>query len=236
MAERVNFRRPLVVANFAVTVDGKTSTRNFTPSLFTSPADKARLEEIRAENDAVLAGRGTVAADTMSMGLSRADLREARRAAGRAEVPLRVVVSNAGRFDPGWKIFQYQASPLVIFSTTRLSGADRSRLAPHADLHLFDRENVPLGAVLRTLREDYGVKRLVCEGGGTLLRAMAAEDFLDELHLTIAPVIFGGRGAPTLTGLPGGFLPSACEFRTASRRVVDGECFLHLKRVRKTWH
>jgi len=127
-------KRPFVLAHFAMTADGKISTRAGTPSRFTSVADKRRLLEARAEADAVLAGRGTVEADAMSMGISAKDLREARAARGLPPVPLRVIVSNAGRFDLDGKVFRYSASPLVIFSTTRMPERLRPEVARRAEL------------------------------------------------------------------------------------------------------
>ena len=53
-------------------------------------------------------------------------------------------------------------------------------------------------AALRWLRGHWGVKRLMCEGGGELNAPMFRGGFVDELHLTICPVLFGGRKAPTL--------------------------------------
>jgi len=223
--------RPHICANFAITADGKISTRRFTPALFTSLADKARLQEIRAAADAVMAGAGTVAADTMSLGLSRHDLREARAAKGLPPVPLRVVLSNSGRLDPEWKVFCYAESPLVLFSTRRMPQSRRDRIAPRCDLHLFSGTTVPLEAALGILAGDYGIRRLVCEGGGTLLRSLAEADLVDEFHVTIAPKIFGGAAAPTIAGLPGGFLPAAREFRIIGHRTAGDECFLHLRRI-----
>jgi riboflavin biosynthesis pyrimidine reductase len=83
------------------------------------------------------------------------------------------------------------------------------------------------------LRRDYGVKRLVCEGGGQLLRSLALEDLLDEIRLTIAPVIFGGSAAPSLTGLPSELLPEPQFFRLSKHTVSDGECALHYVRRRR---
>lgn len=222
--------RPRIIANFAITADGKISTRHHTPSLFTSPADKVRLLEIRAGCDAVMAGRGTVAADTMSLGLADADLQAVRRSKKLPPVPLRVLVTNAGRLDPAWKVFQYRESPLLVFSTSRMPQRRRDGLAGLCDLHVFEAESVPMAAMLGILRSDYGVRRLVCEGGAMLFRTLAERGLVDELFLTVAPVIFGGAGAPSLTGLPGEFLPGPVEFRIAAMDVRNGECFLHLKR------
>ena len=222
--------RPKIHAHFAMTADGKISTKNLTPSQFTSPADKARLGEIRARHDAILAGRGTVSADTMSMRISSEKLCADRVQRGLPPEPLRVVISNAGKIDPLWKIFQHTGSPIVILSTTRMPQKLRATLAPLCDLHLYESACVPLSAALSMLRAEYGVKSLVCEGGGALLRSLAAAGFLDEIHLTLAPVLFGGAAAPTLTGLPGDFLPRPLEFRLVEINPLGDECLLHFKR------
>lgn len=229
----VPVKRPLVIAHFAMTADGKTSTRAFTPALFTSPADKRRLQEVRAGADAVLAGRGTVAADSMSMGLSREDLRSDRVSRGLPPVPLRVIVSNAGNLDPGWKVFSCTDSPLVIFSTRRMPSSLRPVIARKAELFLFRGRTVDLEQSLKILREEFGVERLVCEGGGTLLRSLALLDLVDGIYLTIAPVIFGGRLAPTLTGLPGPFLDPPREFEIVRQSTSGDECVLELRRKRR---
>ena len=69
--------RPFVTANFAITADGRISTRNLTPATFSSPRDKRRLLEIRAACDAILVGARTLSADSMTLGIP-ADLRAAR--------------------------------------------------------------------------------------------------------------------------------------------------------------
>ncbi len=219
-------KRPFVLAHFAITADGKISTRAFTTTQFTSRADTRRLQETRTKADAVLAGRGTVEADNTSMGLPAKDLREARKAKGLPPAPIRVMVSNSGRVDLDGKVFSYSASPLVVFSTSRMPERLRSRVTRRADLFIFPGKTVDLPAALKILREDFGVKRLVCEGGGRLLRALAERDLVDGIRITVAPKVFGGRFAPTLTGLPGAFLNPPREFRFIRHSVEGDECIL----------
>ncbi len=225
--------RPRVIANFALTVDGKVSTRAHTPSTFTSPRDKRRLLEIRARGDALLVGRTTVAADTMSMRLPDRALQARRRARGQSAQPLRVILSARGNLDPAWKVFQSRGAPRVIFSTFHMPGATRAALAPLCDLHLLDADTIPLEDVLTALRELYGVRTLVCEGGPTLFRQLVELDALDELHLTLAPCLFGGAAAPTLTGTNPAFLATIRPFRLESLRVVADECFLRYRALRR---
>ena len=217
--------RPKVSVNFAITADGKVSTRKKTPSGFTSENDKRRFREIRAGADAVLVGAGTVKADNMSMGVSDPALQRARKKRGQSRQPLRVIVSASGRFDPRAKIFASPGAPIVIFSTHAMPERVRSWLAAKADVWLFEK-SVDLSEMMRILRADYKIRTVICEGGPTLFRSLLEADLVDTLHLTWAPVIFGGKEASTLTGLPGEFLPHLVRFKLASQEVVGDECFL----------
>lgn len=85
-------------------------------------------------------------------------------------------------------------------------------------------------SLLELLRSRWGVKLIVCEGGPGLLRSLLEANLVDELYLTIAPHIFGGRGAISLSGLPGGFLPREYCFRLKSLEQREGEAFLHYLR------
>ncbi len=224
-------RRPFVTANFALTWDGRISTRRGTPSDFSSPRDKRRLVEIRARCDAVLASVKTISADSMTMGLPDRALRDARVARGRDAYPLRVLLTNSGRIDPALRIFEKDFSRIVIFSTTRMPARPRTALAEKADLWLHESPSVNLVAMMATLRADYGVKRLVCEGGAQIFRALLTAGLVDELHATLVPRIFGGRNAPTLTGLAGDFLPASAALQLRETKVVEGECFLRYRVV-----
>ena len=221
--------RPFVTANFAMTWDGRVSTRRFTPTNFTSKRDKLRLLEIRATADAVLVGVSTIVADNMAMGMPDETLRAARIKRGQSPFPLRVLASNSGRIPKNLRVFTSGPAPIVIFSTTQMASATRTRLARLADLWLYEGARVNLAAMLATLRADYGVRRVVCEGGPRLFRALLEEQLVDEIHITLAPRIFGGTGAPTLTGLSGDFLPRSTTCALRAMEILDGECFLRYR-------
>ena len=218
--------RPRVIANFAITADGKVSTRNYTPTGFTSPADKARLRAIRALGDAVMVGAGTLAHDAMSLGLSSRALQRERTARGMAAEPLRVIVSNRGRIDPAGKAFQTAGAPIVIFSTRQMPAKTQSALAAKCDLWLFEQPQTDLAQMLDILHREYRVRTLICEGGPTLFRSLLEIGAIDELRLTWAPVVFVGAKAPTLTGLPGAFLAKTARARLVEMEPVGRECFL----------
>jgi 5-amino-6-(5-phosphoribosylamino)uracil reductase len=110
----------------------------------------------------------------------------------------------------------------------------REQLAPLADVWLHDGSTVNLPALLDTLRREYGVRRVVCEGGPRLFRALLGEGLVDEIHLTVAPRIFGGVTAPTLTGPAGAFLPHSTRCTLREMEVIDDECFLRYRVLRSS--
>lgn len=219
-------KRPFVAVTFAMTVDGKITTRNFSPIDFTSREDKAHLFRQRALSDAVLIGHSTLKHDNVRLGLPDPKMRAARIARGQTPYPLRVIVSNQGRIDASLKIFAAAISPIVIFSTVRMPVGYQKALREKATVHLSDSRKVDLRWMLQQLRRDYSVRSVACEGGATLFRALLEEDLVDQLNLTIAPYLFGGANAPTLTGLSKEFLPRSVRCTLADMRVAGEECFL----------
>ena len=212
-----------------MTADGKITTRDFTPVDFTSREDKRHLFRQRALADAVVIGHSTLRRDNVRLGVSE-DLRQERIKRGQTPAPIRVIVSNEGKIDSQLKIFQWEVSPILIFSTKRMPKEVRSALREkNAKLHLSETRDVDLGEMLRTLRRDYKVRRIACEGGPTLFRSMLAAGLIDELSLTIAPYLFGGASAPTLTGLSKDFLPASVKCTMKNMRVVGDECFVTYK-------
>src|SRR6201981_1534755 len=192
-------KRPFVIATFAMTAEGKVTTKNFGPVDFTSREDKLHLFRQRALADAVLLGHTSLKRDNVRLGLP-VDLQQVRTKRKQTPAPLRVIVSNKGRIDSRLKVFQSTISRILIFSTTRMPRKTQAALKQKATLHLTESDEIDLAAMLETLRSRYNVRRLACEGGPTLFRALLERDLIDQRNLTIAPYLFGGAKAPTLTG------------------------------------
>jgi len=218
-------KRPFVVATFAMTVDGKVTTRNFTPVDFTSREDKLHLFRQRALADAVVIGHTSLRRDNVRLGIP-SELQKARIKRRQTQAPIRVIVSGKGNIDSQLKVFQSDISQIVIFSTRRMPRKYQLTLSKKATLHLSDDKHVDLAAMLQTLRKEYGVRTVACEGGPTLFRSLLEHDLVDQLNLTVAPYMFGGANAPTLTGLSKDFLPASVHCHLVDMRVVGEECFL----------
>ena len=218
-------QRPIVVATFAMTVDGKVTTKNLSPVDFTSREDKLHLFRQRALADAVLIGHTSLKRDNVRLGLP-ADMQETRVKRGQSRSPLRVIISNEGKIDHRLKIFQSDVSPIIIFSTKRMPQKYERALEKKATLHLSNSKHVDLAGMLETLRKKYGVRTVACEGGPTLFRSLLEQGLIDRLNLTIAPYMFGGAKAPTLTGVSKKFLPASVHCLLSDMRTLGGECFL----------
>jgi riboflavin-specific deaminase-like protein len=190
-----------------------------------SREDKLHLFRQRALADAVLLGHTSLKRDNVRLGIPE-DLRQARIKRKQAPAPLRVIVSNRGRIESRLKIFQSTISPILIFSTTRMPKETQAALKEKATLHLTKSDEIDLAVMLGTLRSKYNVRRLACEGGPTLFRALLERDLIDQLSLTIAPYMFGGAKAPTLTGLSKEFLPASVRCSLIDMRTIGDECFL----------
>jgi len=208
-----------------MTADGKVTTKNFGPVDFTSREDKLHLFRHRASADAVLLGRTSLERDNVRLGVP-AELQELRIKRGQSRSPLRVIVSNKGRIDDRLKIFQSDVSPIIIFSTKRMAPKNQKALRKMATLHLTGAREVNLATMLNTLRNQYNVSTLACEGGPTLFRSLLEQGLVDQLNLTIAPYLFGGAKAPTLTGLSKQFLPGSVQCSLIEMRTIGAECFL----------
>jgi riboflavin-specific deaminase-like protein len=208
-----------------MTADGKVTTKNFGPVDFTSREDKLHLFRQRALADAVLLGHTSLERDNVRLGVPT-ELQGSRMKRSQTRSPLRVIVSNKGRINERLKIFQSDVSPIIIFSTNRMPRKNQEALRQMAILHLTGAREVDLAAMLKTLHDQYKVRTLACEGGPTLFRALLEQGFIDQLNLTIAPYMFGGGKAPTLTGLSKEFLPASVHCSLIDMRTVGDECFL----------
>ena len=192
-------RQPFVLVNMAMTADGKIATDNRAVSSFGSTRDHKHLLTLRATADAVLAGARTVDSAAINLGPGPARFRRQRLKNRLAEYNLRVIVTGSGSLNLNAEVFRHRFSPVIILTSGRASPAKLRQLRAVADeVKVFGRREINLRRAFGWLRRKWGVRRLLCEGGGELNDALFRAGLVDELHLTICPKIFGGRDAPTI--------------------------------------
>jgi riboflavin-specific deaminase-like protein len=228
-----NRPRPFVLLNLALSADGKIATANRAVHSFGSPRDLRHLYELRATADAVMCGARTVEISDATLGNGGEKFRRLRVQNGRAEFPLRILVSGSGSLDPAARIFQEEFSPILLLTTRRAPPQKLRRLrALVQEIRICGAGEIDFAAALGWLRERWQVQRLLCEGGGELNDALFRAGLVDEIHLTLCPKIFGGRAAPTLAdglGFPG--LAGAARFKLTSFRRQKSELFTTYSRA-----
>lgn len=214
-----------------MTADGKIAfaNRRFVP--FAGKRDQEHMMELRSTADAVMSGARTVDLSPAILGTGGAKYRRLRLKRGLREYNLRIIVSGSGSVDPKAEIFRHKFSPVIILTTQRAGEQRLKKLRELAEVKICGRTKINFRAAFRWLRKEWGVKRLLCEGGGEVNDAVLRAGLLDELHLTISPKIFGGRTAPTIADGEGfGRLANAARFRLKSSRRAGEELFLILSK------
>lgn len=226
---------PFVLVNMAMTADGKIATANRRIHSFSSKRDLEHLYELRATADAVMCGARTVEISHTILGTSGEKFREQRLKRGLAAYNLRVIVSGSGSINPRAAMFKKHFSPVIILTTARASKAKLRSLRTLAnEVKVCGKREINFAAALRWLRAKWGVRRLLCEGGGELNDALSRADLVDELHLTICPKVFGGSEAPTIADGDGfGRLAEAAPLQIKSFRRVGNEVFAVFQRTRR---
>jgi riboflavin-specific deaminase-like protein len=217
----------------AMTADGKIATANRKVSSFGSRRDHDNLLELRATADAVMAGARTVDSNPINLGPGPEKYRRKRLRRGLAEYNLRVIVTGSGTLDGNAAIFKKRFSPIVVLTTARAGLRKLERLRSLATaVKVCGKKNINFRQALEWLRRQWGVRRMLCEGGGELNDALFRAGLVDELHLTVCPFIFGGRNAPTIAdGIGVGSLAKASALELVSMKRVGDELYVVFKRI-----
>jgi 2,5-diamino-6-(ribosylamino)-4(3H)-pyrimidinone 5'-phosphate reductase len=188
--------RPFVFVNVAMSADGKISTRERRQVRISGNEDYSRVDRIKAESDAIMVGIGTVLADNPSLTVKSPELRAGRRAAGKDENPIRVVVDSAGRIPLDADILHKGTGKRIVAVSRKAPPGTLEGLRQHAAVVTAGDETVDLSALLEDLHRQ-GVRRLMVEGGGTLIWTLFEQGLVDELQVFVGNIVIGGKDAPT---------------------------------------
>ena len=181
--------RPWVLVNFISSADGGTAIEGKSSSLG-DPDDKAVFQALRAVPDVILVGSGTVEAEDYHPVDLDDQRRERRLAAGLTEVPVLAIVSGRLSFNAEARVFSDPEHRPMVITGPRADPVKLALLGDSADVVIL--EEVTPAAILTRLS---AAKVILCEGGPTLVGQFVAGHMVDELDLTIAPIMIGGRSA-----------------------------------------
>lgn len=215
--------------NAAMSVDGKLDSVARKGMTISSTADKARVDRLRSSMDAVLIGGRTLINEDPKLTVKSLALRSERIAAGLEENPVKVGVVGVADLQPEDNFMTAGPARRLVYTTRRTPMGQVIRLEKAGvKVFVMGDERVDCSAMLESLY-DQGIRKLMVEGGGTMIAEFFRLDLVDELMLYIAPRIFGGSSAPTLADGPG-FLPEqmpVLHLEAAEEFDDDGGVFIH---------
>jgi 5-amino-6-(5-phosphoribosylamino)uracil reductase len=220
--------RPHTTVVLAMSVDGKIADFRRSPARFGSLADKIHLEKQIAASDAVLFGAGTLRAYGTTMTISQAILLQQRKIANKHPQPVHIVISRSGKLNPDIKFFQQPVRRWLL--TTSLGANFWAKRPEFEQVLIFE---TPTGEIdiLTALKYlvSLQINRLAILGGGQLVASFLESDLIDEIWLTICPLILGGSIAPSpVEGI--GFLSDlAPKLQLLEVSTVKQEIFLHYR-------
>jgi riboflavin biosynthesis pyrimidine reductase len=189
--------RPAVRLNMIASIDGATAVAGVSGGLG-GPADQALFEVLRSQADVVLVAAGTVRAEHY----------------GPLDVPV-AVLSRSCRLDWDSAFFTAAITPPIVVTVAEAPAHERKKAADLADIVIAGERDVDLAAALGELA-GRGYARVLAEGGPSLNGQLVAAGLLDELCLTVSPLLAGGDAkrilaGPALPPGPGWQLRSLCE-------------------------
>ena len=178
--------RPLITLKLATSLDGKIALANGASKWVTGEAARAHGRALRAEHDAIAIGANTAELDNPRL---------TTRISGKSD-PVRIVFDRRLRLKLDSNLCATaKETPLWIFKGKGQDDRAKAIEELGARVHTVPSHaaGLDLKAALSVMTSN-GIKRLLIEGGGTLIASFIRSGFYDTLHWYRAPVILGGDG------------------------------------------
>jgi 2,5-diamino-6-(ribosylamino)-4(3H)-pyrimidinone 5'-phosphate reductase len=177
-------QRPYVIVNCAASIDGKIALAGGIPLRLSDEEDMARVHRLRNECDAILVGIGTVLADDPKLTVKKQYVSEVHQ-------PLRVVLDSAFRTPRNAEVMNGRAPTLIVTTCTEGKRGN-------VEVMRCGKTRVDIPALLNALY-NRGIKKVLIEGGSTVIGEVLRLRLVDKLIIFFSPVVIGGN-APSIVG------------------------------------
>jgi riboflavin-specific deaminase-like protein len=188
--------RPYVIANMVSSVDGSATLAGKSAGI-SSDSDRNLFHELRTQVDAVMAGTTTIGKESYGPLVRNDELRERRIAAGLAPSPVAVTATRSMALPLDAPLLRDPGSRLFVLTNSDAPAPD---VEAQLEIVRTAGETIDFGAAFERLQSEHGIGTILLEGGPTLLGAILAAGLLDELFLTITPLIAGPGGPRVIEG------------------------------------
>jgi 5-amino-6-(5-phosphoribosylamino)uracil reductase len=182
-----------VIVKSAISLDGFMDDTSHDRRVFSNQQDFERVDDVRASCDAILVGAETIRNDNPRLLVRSQQRRAEREARGELPDPMKATITTSGRFSHDAAFFFAGESPKLVYVPSSRHAPIEASIQRHATVVAAGRESVDPVLVLRDLGKRR-VKRLLIEGGGKVLDLFFSAGLVDEVQLSVAPVVLGSAG------------------------------------------
>ncbi|BAZ86198.1 RibD family protein [Dolichospermum compactum] len=220
--------RPHTTVVLAMSADGKIADFRRSPARFGSVADKIHMGKQIAASDAVLFGAGTLRAYGTTMTITDTILLQQRKIANQHPQPVHIVISRSGNLNPDIKFFQQPVRRWLL--TTSLGAYFWQERSEFEEVLVFETpsQEIDILAALKYLTR-LQISRLAILGGGQLVASFLESNLIDEIWLTICPLILGGSIAPSPVEGTGFLADLAPKLQLLEVSTIEQEVFLYYR-------
>ena len=182
-------KRPYVIVNCAMSADGKIASPTRKPIRISGEEDIKRMYQLRNNCDAVLVGIETILADDPKLTVKEKYVQHPKQ-------PLRVILDSNARTPPHALVLNDVSTTLIITRRGKQKYFSQSNVEV-VECDLDKDGDLDVHQILDILHRK-GVKKLLVEGGGSVIWTFLQNKVVDDLFIFIGPCIIGGKGAPTV--------------------------------------
>lgn len=225
--------RPWVLMNVVQSADGHVVANDGRSARLSGPGDRAMFHALRGVADVIFAGATTVRVENYGPARLPEEVQASRARAGRPRLPHLAVASRSLHLNPKARLFREAPSgqpPLILTNAKALEARPHAAAAlkPVARFLVAGETSVDWHEALALFSQELGAKVLLLEGGPNTNGQLIAADLVDELCLTISPVLAGGS---TPSASSGGLMSHGPNGLRLDR-VLEDDGFLLLRYVR----
>jgi riboflavin-specific deaminase-like protein len=188
--------RPFVCLNMISTADGRATIKGRAGHI-ANQADYQLFHATRARMDAIMVGAETIRVESYGRAINSPEARERREREGRPRDISTVVVSRRVSLPADVGLLRAPENTVIV-----LTPSEDGELPAEAAATVRYVREADMAVGLRRLREEHGIRALVCEGGPNLNATLLPAGLVDELHLVYAPKLAGGEDPLTILSGP----------------------------------
>ena len=177
---------PEIILNCAASADGKIALANRQKLNLSNKEDFKRVHSLRSDCDAIIVGIGTVLEDNPNLTINT------KYASGKD--PIRIILDTNCRTPKDAKVLDGKSETIIA-----IGNKSKEKKLQNAEILRCGNKEINLEKLIRKMGER-DIRKIIVEGGETVLWSFLRNKLFDELNIFISNVIIGGSNTPTIAG------------------------------------